>query len=187
MSLKTIISTRECYEGFNNDTDCWEGGSYSELSENTEIDANTIEWSNHLWDAEKIHFNDILEFEKNKYEKRYKTEVLELVLCGRVGRWSGSPIGGKVVNFNNPLDMGNVDDIDATLEEDRTIFINGHHHDGSHHMALYFLTESAMKRAGIFGTYEYYGTDGFTADDFESIYNNLNPVKLSKNNEYCSL
>ena len=187
MSLKTIISTRECYEGRDINEDSYQVGSYSELYDNPEIDTDTIEWSSDIWESETDYFNNVLEFEKNKYEKRYKTEVLELVLCGKVGLWNGSCVGGKLVSFNNPISMGDVDDIEVTIEEDRTIVASGHHHDGSHHMFLYFLTESAMKKAGIFNTYEYYGADNFTADDYEAIFDKLNPVKLSKNNEHCSL
>ena len=187
MQEKVIISTDECYEGKNIKEDYYEVGSYSDLFDNSDIDNNTIEWSSTSWDNQLEYFNDILEFEKNKYEKRYNTEVLELALCGNVGTWRGRCVGGKIVSFKNPVSMGDVDSIDVTMDIDRTIFINGHHHDGSHSMALYFLTESSMKRAGILNTYQCSGTKYFEAEDFEAIYNNLNPIKLSKNNEYCSL
>lgn len=187
MSLKTIISTRECYEGKNMNEEWYEIGPFSELYDSPEIDTDTIAFSSEAWDSEIDFFNNVLAFEKNKYEKRYKTDVLELVLCGKVGLWNGSCVGGKLVSFDNPISMGDVDDIEVTMDEDRTLVVSGHHHDGSHHMFLYFLTESSMKKAGIFNTYEYYGADNFTADDYEAIFDKLNPVKLSKNNEHCSL
>lgn len=151
------------------------------------IDSETIQRSYEGWDAETSLFNEILLFEKKKYEKRYKTEVLELALCGRLGLWNGSPIGGKMVTFSNPIGMTEVNDIDITMEEDRTIVISGHHHDGSHHMCLYFLTASAMKKAGIYAEYECSGTKYFEPEHYEAIYNKLNPVKLSKNNKHISL
>lgn len=187
MKEKVIISTTDCYEGRNTEDDYYEAGSYDYLYDNPDIENESIEWSSDAWNNELEYFNNILKFEKDKYEKRYKTEILEVVLCGKLGFWNGSPIGGKLVSFKNPIDIGSVDSIDVTIEDDRTIFISGHHHDGSHHMCLYFLTESAMKRAGIFDTYNNAGAQYFDADDYEAIYNNLNPIKLSKNNEYCSL
>lgn len=187
MSLKTIISTRECYEGKNMNEGLYEIGTFSELYDNIEIDTDTIEFSSDAWESEINFFNNVLTFEKEKFEKRYNTEVLELVLCGKVGLWNGSCVGGKLVSFDNPISMRDVEDVDVTIEEDRTIVISGHHHDGSHHMLLYFLTEGTMKKAGIFNTYEYYGADNFTANDYEAIFDKLNPVKLSKNNEYYSL
>lgn len=180
--MKTIISTKDCYQGFNKEEDAYEIDSYLNLSKNPNIDFETIEWAEDIWDSEKEYFNDILEFEKDKFEKRYKTEVLELVLCGRIGLWNGSPVGGKLVDFKNPISMGNVNSIDVTTEDDRTIVISGHHHDGTHNMCLYFLTASAMKRAGIFNTYQNSGAKYFDADDYEAIYAKLKPVSLSKNN-----
>lgn len=187
MSEKVIISTTDCYEGKDIKEDYYIISSYNDLFDNPDVDNDTIEWSSDEWNNQLDYFNTILEFEKKKYEKRYNTTILELALCGHVGTWRGNFVGGKIVNFHNPIAMENVEDIDVTIEEDRTIFINGHHHDGSHSMALYFLTENNMKKAGIWKTYDSVGSNYFDADDFEAIYNNLNPIKLSKNNEYCSL
>lgn len=186
MKRRIIISTDDCYEGRDINEDCLMISTYSDLYDNPEIDNDSIEWSSDAWRDELDYFNDILKFEKEKFEKRYRTEVLELVLCGKMGLWNGSPVGGKLVNFKNPISMGNVDSIDVTIEDDRTIIISGHHHDGTHHMCLYFLTASAMKRAGIFNTYENSGANYFDAYDYEAIYENLNPIKLSKNNIHCS-
>ena len=186
MEEKIIMTTDDCYEGRDINEDCYLVDTYEALYDNEDIDNDSIQWSSQIWEECLMHFNDILEFEKSKFEKRYKTQVLELALCGKVGRWNGNVVGGKIVNFTNPVSMGEVDSIDITMEEDRTIFINGHHHDGTHSMALYFLTESSMKRAGIFSKYDNEGTKYFDYEDFEAIYNNLNPIKLSKNNEHCS-
>ena len=186
MEKRTIISTEECYEGRDVKEDSFFVSTYSDLFDNPDIDNDSIEWSFNAWKDELYYFNEILKFEKEKFEKRYKTEVLELVLCGKLGLWNGSPVGGKLVDFKNPISMDNVDSIDVATEEDKTIVISGHHHDGSHHMCLYFLTASAMKRAGIFNTYKNCGARCFDADDYEAIYEHLNPIKLSKDNIHYS-
>lgn len=180
---KFLISSHECYEGYCKEEDVWEIGSYSDLMDNEDVDNDTITWSQSAWEDEVEHFTNCLKEEVSRFEKRYNTTVLEVAMCGRMGLWNGSPVGGKIIDIDSPLSM-NVDDIEVSLDEDGAICVSGHHHDGSHHMYYYFLTESSMKRAGIFSDYNQYGASSLEYEAFENIYDKLNPVKLSKKSGY---
>lgn len=182
---KYLLNSEDCFEGYCEEEDCWISGDYYSLSESDDIDSNTIQFSQSCWDDEVEHFYNFVCSEKKKYEKRYNTEIIALALCGIVGMWDGSPVGGKIVDFNSIFQM-DVDDIDVTVEEGDIICINGHHHDGCHHMNLYFLTESNMKKIKIWKTYNHGGFKDFEGDEFEQIYDNLTPLKLHKTNDYYS-
>lgn len=177
--VKYLLDSSECYEGYNNLDECYCMGDYDSLQDDENIDNDTIEWSQSYWEDEKAHFNDFVLSEKKKYETRYKTEVLEIAMCGKVGRWNGSFTGGKIVDFDDILQM-NVDSITIELDDDDSILIKGHHHDGTHLMKLYFLTESNMKKSKIWSSYNYGGANGFDYLDFGKIYDNLKPLKMSK-------
>ena len=183
---KYLLNSEDCFEAYNPEEDCWEVGDYDYFSEkNTNIDPDTIQFSQFYWEDEVRHFYDFVRSEKEKYEKRYKTEIIGLALSGRIGLWNRSPVGGKIVDFDDIFQM-NVDDIDVTVEEGDVICINGHHHDGCHHMNLYFLTESNMKKIKIWKIYDNGGFGDFEGDEFEQIYYNLTPLKLPKDNDYYS-
>ena len=183
---KYLLNSEDCFEAHNPKEDCWVIGDYYSLSEkNSDVDSDTIQFAQYYWEDEVEHFYSFVYSEKEKYEKRYKTEIIGLALSGRVGLWDGSPVGGKIVDFNNIFQM-DVDDIDVTVEEGDIICINGHHHDGCHHMNLYFLTESNMKKSKIWKTYNYGGFGEFEGDEIEQIYDNLTPLKLPKNCKYYS-
>lgn len=182
---KYLLNSEDCFEGYNEEEDCWENGDYCSLSDDSNIDSDTIQFSQSCWDDEVEHFYDFIRSEKEKYEKRYKTEIIGLAMCGRLGFWDGSPVGGKIVDFDNIFCM-DVDDIDVTVDEEAIIYINGHHHDGCHYMNLYFLTENSMKKSKIWSVYDYGGFGEFGGNEFEQIYSNLTPIKLPKNCEHYS-
>ena len=172
-----IISTEYCYEGFDQNEDCYEVGSYPELYESESIDNNTIEFSQMQWESEKDYFLNYLYEEVDRYEKRYKTSVTHFALVGKVGLWNGSPVGGKLIDYNeNPLEhMGRVDEIEVVLNDDKTFTILGHHHDGAHRMDIYFMTENKLNKVVPdfvdYGSYDY--------EDIERIYDTYSPFKAT--------
>lgn len=185
--MRTIISTKDCYEGRNIHQGCMQTGSFNDLYDSGNIDIDSIEWSDSAWNSETDYFLDLINCERNKYEKRYKTKVLELALCGHIQLYNKNDIiDGKLVSFNNPISMGDANDIDVILDDDRNIIINGYHCNGKHSMYLYFLTESSMKRIGIFDNYDCEDNESFDTDDYKIIYNKLKPIKIPKNNKYFS-
>lgn len=172
-----IISTEHCYEGFHAEEDCYVIGSYPELYADENVDHSTIEFSQMDWESEKKYFMSYLEEEMEKYEKRYKTVVTHIALIGTVGRWNGSPVGGKLIYCNeNPLEhMGNVDDIEVTLNDDKTFTVLGYHHDGCHRMDIHFMTENKLNKVApdylTYGDYDY--------QDIERIYEEYKPFKAT--------
>ena len=172
-----IMSTEYCYEGYHSEEDSYVIGSYSDLYSDDHIDYDTIEFSQMDWEAEKNHFFNYLQKEMERYEKRYKTSVTHFALVGTVGRWNGSPIGGKLIDYNeNPIDhMGRVDEIEVVLNEDKTFTILGHHHDGTHRMDIYFMTENKLNKVVPdfvdYGNYDY--------QDIERIYEEYKPFKAT--------
>lgn len=87
-------------------------------------------------------------FARGSNEKRYRTTVETIGLVGRVGLWNGSPVGGRLLRADrNPIEfMGDVDRVEATIEEDGTLAIRGYHHDGCHYMNIYLPTENKLKK-----------------------------------------
>ncbi|MDX5853611.1 hypothetical protein SIM22_05770 [Bacillus cereus group sp. BfR-BA-01363] len=175
--MTTILSTVDCQEAYNKVEDAWLIGK--DFKEEDGFDMNTIEWSEFAWNEMKQNFMDYLQTEIERYEKRYKTNVERIALVGHVGRWNGSFVGGRMLSCDeNPLEcMGNVDNIDVSVDEDGSLFISGHHHDGSHAMQIYFLSENKLNKldrewdAGWFD---------FDANHFEQVYNDFKPLKLTK-------
>ena len=130
------------------------------------------------WTDEEIYFNDFIAHKIKAYEKQYRTNVVALAIVGRLGLWNGSPVGGKMIGkYASPFDpFRSVDALEVDVDEDNVITILGHHHDGTHEMHIYPLTESRWKK--ISGGY----SDPFdaTADDFEKIYEDMRPLRFTK-------
>jgi hypothetical protein len=179
---KELISTQNCYEGYDKKEECYCNDSYSNLYDNADIDNSTIEWSQDMWQDEKNYFFEMLQESINQYEKRYKTDIIGIALIGSVGLWNGNPSGGKIYDIKdieNILSM-DVDDIEV-VSEDGTITIFGHHHDGSHCMNIYFITENKLRKAGLFSEYEQCGIDSINyIEAIEKLSNTLTPVKEVK-------
>ena len=183
--VKKILSSEDCYEGYDKKNEEWLGGSYSFLKEEN---CENIEFSQDQWEQDYEYFKEFLDDSIKNFEKRFKTEVLEVALCGKVGLWNFSPIGGMIVedylvfNFGESIDM-----IDVIVEEDSSIIIKGHHHDGTHSMGIYFITNAVLKGTGYKGAYEREGASALDANFFEKLYEKRKPLKLEKNNNYFRL
>lgn len=134
------------------------------------------------WEAEKSYFMDYLQKEIESYERRYNTSVRYICLAGRVGRWNGTFVGGRQLNYdNNPLEcMGNVDDITVSIDDNRFIDIRGHHHDGTHVMNIYLISD---------GLYEKWDAKGYmdTPEFYEWLVDNRKPLRLKKKNDYYNV
>lgn len=178
--MKKIINSENYCQGYDKKEKCFVGGSYEDLYENENIDNFTIEWDYSTWEEEKQYFNNCIYSLKKQYEKRYHTIVKKVVLCGKLGLWNGSPVGGKNVSETSFIldNMGNVDDIEVNIEDNGIITILGYHHDGTHRMNIYFLTENKLNKIG-------YELDDYRF--YEKIYNTYNPVKLPKKNNYFNI
>lgn len=175
--MAIILSTETCYEAYNILEGAWVIGS--DFTEEEGFDLNTVDWSWQAWEDEKDYFKSFLDEEIKKYEKRYNTTVEYIALAGRVGLWNGSPVGGRMIyRDENPLEyMGDVDSIEISIGEDRVITLLGHHHDGTHEMHIYFITENKVKQLiNDDGQWDY--------RDFEKIYEEFSPLKLTKKNQY---
>ena len=112
------------------------------------------------------------------YEKRYRTEVIGLRLGGTVGRWNGNPIGGKIIAVDsNPIEqMGSVETVEVVVEDDGVITILGHHHDGTHRMNIYLLTENKLKQVSP----SYLNHNQVDYEDMERMVEHLKPLKCSQ-------
>ena len=180
----TLFNSNNHYEGYNTKEDCYYIDDEFSLLNNPDIDDNSITFNGESCDESLDYFNSFLIFLKKSYEKRYKTIVEELALVGRVGRWNGKSIGGAIRSFDNPIPRGDWDSCEIMIDEEGCLFVRGYHHDNSDWMLFYFLTESNMKKAGIFNKYDAYGASSFDYCDFEKIENTLNPIKVPTNNGY---
>src|SRR5690625_5049798 len=153
--MKKIFDTDYYYEAYSDVEDACIAGSYSELIKKG-FGENEIEWSHHLYEDELSYFFEFLNECINEYEKRYKTAIKHVAMAGHVGRWNGSPIGGRILSVDeNPiLHMGDVDKIEVRVDDDGVITLYGYHHDGTHKMNLYLLSENKLKR--VMPDYLYY-------------------------------
>lgn len=175
--MKVLFDSENCYEAKVIEGDYYVIDDYSSLTENEEIDQSTIEWSQLIYDEERNYFHQYLQEVIQAYEKRYKTFVYAIAIAGRVGLWNGSPIGGRFINSDqNPLNyMGDVDAIDVKVdEEDGEIYLYGHHHDGTHIMQIYLMTENKLRK--IAPDYLCYGESNYC--HFERIYEECKPLKF---------
>lgn len=170
--MTIIISTENCQEAYNTKEECWYVGN--EFTEEDGFDMDTVTASQSAWDDEKDYFMGLLNEVISAHEKRYGTDIVKIALAGRMGLWDGNPIGGRLIRYDeNPLEkMGNVDTVEVSKEDDGTITILGRHHDGTHRMHLYLLSERMLNN--INPDWDY----GLTPEDFKTIYENRKPVKF---------
>lgn len=176
-----IISTENCFEGYVNGELYVD--SYSNLLDQGCKDSD-IEFSQSYWDDEKQYFAEFLKNEIKAFEKRYRTKVLEVALCGHLGLWNGRPIGGKISTIDNILEIPSVDTVEVIVNETREITIQCSHHDGAHCFGIYFITASTLKLLGYKSIYDYEGKTGLDYKFFESLYKNRSALKLPVNSQY---
>ena len=122
-----------------------------------------------------------------------------LIMAGTVGRWNGNSKGGTVIDVDNLLGFGDVDEV-SIEEENGQLIWKGSHHDGTHYMGLYTIPEDEMSRKKIvkdFGImewlediYDYRSKEDCMEDalsrldDVESLKDCLSIEDYSKANEY---
>lgn len=122
-----------------------------------------------------------------------------LIMAGTVGRWNGNSKGGTVIDVDNLLSFGDVDEV-SIEEENGQLIWKGSHHDGTHYMGLYTIPEDEMSRKKIvkdFGIiewlediYDYRSKEDCMEDalsrldDVESLKDCLSIEDYSKANEY---
>ena len=134
------------------------------------------------WESEKSYFMEFLEAEIKHYEAVHRTQVSHVCLAGTVGRWNGRFTGGKHLPFDsNPLDcLGNIYDVTVSIDEQRVIDIRCTHHDGTHVMNIYIISDSLYERwdrNGRFDTPEFYAW----------LIENRRPVRLRKANKFYNI
>lgn len=177
-----ILSSENCYEGIDLNGDIVYG-DYNYLSKE---DANEITFSETAWDDEINYFKEFLEVAKKKYEERYNVVVEEVALCGKVGLWNRSPIGGCILSNLNPMCI-DADSIDVFVNSEQDITIEYHHHDGTHIMGVYFVTDSTLIKTGYKKQYDIEGVKALDSNFFENLYNIKSPLKISKNNSFYKI
>lgn len=119
--------------------------------------------------------NWYIEKEISKYEKRYKTKIVGLLIAGKVGLWSGDKFGGKFVSPKQGVSssMGSCDVIELYKnKETNEYLLVGKHHDGTHQMKIYLVSESKAKRHDLNIRYS-------TMDAVEKGVKVLKPLKVS--------
>ena len=132
-----------------------------------------------VWADVKDYFREFVTSLVTAHEKRYNSSTSYIAMAGHLGLWHGSPVGGKVINYDqNPLDcMGKVDEIDVIVGENNEIVIRGYHHDGVHHMQLYIITDAAIEKLETKGLWD-------TPEGYQHIVSTRKPVKLPKKNNF---
>lgn len=185
---KVIISSDACYEGYNQSEDNWVIDTYSNLEKDKTIDESTIQYAQYFWEEIHDEFLGYISSEITHKEKETNSTVEAIGLIGGVGRWTGRHKGGKIYNvteLNNIMQM-DVDDIEVIAEEpDNTITIYGHHHDGTHSMNIYLITEKDMKASKVLNDYDMDGIDGLNElNNICKLADHMEPLKLRAENGY---
>lgn len=104
------------------------------------------------WEDSNNYFFDMMREIRDTYEKRYDT-IVTWLFYGTVGVWTGNHDGGTIKGYNELFSTFSCDDMEVGGDEHHVMEFQYHHHDGTHIMNLYPITESKMKKAGVYGTY----------------------------------
>lgn len=173
--METLLSSSSCQEGFVPSEGCLAVGI--NLETEPEVDKDTIRFSEDCWNDEKLHFMEKINEAIERHEKRYGTDIVHIALVGKIGLWNGSPIGGVVFGISeNPLEkMGNVDEVEVVRSENGTITILGHHHDGTHRMHVYLLSEKMLDKINPYWNSSYFD---WSPEDMIRIYETKQPLKI---------
>lgn len=138
-----------------------------------------------MWEEERGYFASFIEQEIDKKES--KGEMVEgIFLIGNVGKWDGTKFGGKYVeNASEVLDIASVDEIEVEVDDERVIDVKGIHHDGTHRMNIYIVTDGDIKRMGLEEVFDEEGIEGLEeVEYFGKIAKEVVPVKLEENDNY---
>ena len=182
--MHKLMSSDNCYEGMNEKGEGFVGGIEYLKSK----DCSDIHFSKREWDEEKAFFEEFLRNSIESFEKRFKANVLEVAICGKVGLWSGTRIGGRIISNCDVFSFGSdIENYNVSIDDDRSIYIEGNHSDGVHSMGIYFITESVLRSTGYLSNYNYERVNAFDYNFFKKIYASKNPLKLSKNNSFFSI
>lgn len=170
-----VLSSDNCYEGYDKVEECWVLGDYSSLEELENVNSDTIIYSESGWSDEKEYFTSFLEKCKEAYKKKFNKPVAQMVLAGKLGLWNGSPIGGKLIDLNNsPLEaMGNCDTVELEVDSNGEVTVLGHHHDGTHRMKIYLFSHNLYR-----GMVKEFGEG---SELFEHIHENMDEHMLNAN------
>lgn len=173
--MEIVVSSTNCEEAFSPLEGYWVVGG--NLAMEPDVDQETIRWSAEAWNDEKTYFMGKIQEAIEAHENRYGTDIVKISLAGKLGLWDGNPVGGNLFNYNeNPLEkMGDVDEVSVERAEDGTITILGHHHDGTHRMHVYLLSEQMLDKINPDWNSCYGGLD---VDDFKKIYEKRKPLKI---------
>jgi hypothetical protein len=106
--------------------------------------------------AREYFFNDEFAWEVDKEDwdlnilPMIKEQTVNdiVILSGSIGLWHGNYSGGKVVDVNDLLDsMGDVDVVELHCDKNTDqLYLEGHHHDGTHSMYLYTIPKEQDKQ-----------------------------------------
>lgn len=142
-----------------------------------EDNVGEAEFDNH--DTAKSYFGEFIMEAVRTYEKRYNTNVSYIALAGTVGLWNGSPVGGRVLNYDqNPIEcMGKVDSIEVVVDENDSILLKGYHHDGVHNMHIYIVADNTVEKLETKDLWD-------TPEGYEWLVKNRKPLKLYKSSRF---
>lgn len=151
----------------------------------TQVNARSVIFDSDEYSEDYYIAEDEMEYVKeelnsllDRFEKRYRTAVEEVVLAGTVGTWRGRFPGGTRIgnNFDEVFSkFSNYYRIVIRVNENNELELQLYHHDGVHYMNVYFITESRAERLGIDSVYSY---DDYAL--YEKILDKLNAVKADK-------
>lgn len=163
------------YMGYNPELDDFEYGTYEELIEHQ---CTNISFDLEEYESDIDNFMDYLQKMVKRYEKREKTDVLEVVFCGNFNTWNKHCYAGRVVDINDSNTLFSPDcSTTAYVEKDTNeIIVKFAHHDDTHYMNLYFITEPVLKELKCKDDYDYFGTDAFDGVFFNNLHKTQSPL-----------
>lgn len=183
-----ILTSRNCYEGLDTLEDVWIIDSYGNLASNQDIDPDSIRYCSDAWDDEKAYFISFINNEIKLKERETGSTVVDVVMAGTVGLWNGTTIGGKTIYVGSlhKIFSFDVDEIDIAVDKSsREIIWLGYHHDGTHAMKLYLITEDELESLGLLEDYHREGESAISDVEFyEKVLDRLYPVTLDEGNNY---
>lgn len=100
-------------------------------------------------------------------------ESIHIILAGSIGLWDGTRQGGKHVKLGDVLESSNYDDLEVYLNDNNELVFKFMHHDGSHYMNLYALSEEQLEGTGMNSDDE----ETWDGQDYINVIERFEPVK----------